>query len=134
MKRFRYVFDPLCLSACVLYAVNRFLVKPHVGPGFFHSHFNDLLVIPAALPFLLWANRRLGWRRDDRPPTWREVVAHTFLWAVICEGVGPRIFPRYGVADWKDVAAYMIGAVAAWAFWNRVLLSKRARVMTEATL
>ena len=49
-KHFRYAFDPLCMGACALYALNRFLIKPYVGPGFFHSHFNDVLLIPAALP------------------------------------------------------------------------------------
>src|SRR4051812_37361244 len=41
VKPFRYALDPLCVGACALYAVNRFFIKPHVGYGFFHSHFND---------------------------------------------------------------------------------------------
>ncbi|MGC4074958.1 MAG: hypothetical protein QM760_21160 [Nibricoccus sp.] len=118
MKRFRYAFDPGCVSACALYALNRFVIKPHVGPGFFHSHFNDVLLIPAALPFLLWAYRMMGWRLDDAAPSWREVAAHTVLWAIICEGIGPRVWPRYGVADAWDVVAYAAGAVIAWIFWN----------------
>jgi hypothetical protein len=119
-RAFRYGFDPLCVSACALYVVNRFWIKPQVGPGFFHSHFNDVLLIPAALPFLLWIYRQLGWRRNrDTPPSWREVVMHAGLWAVVCEGIGPRVMPRYGVADAWDVVAYAVGAVVAWAFWNR---------------
>ncbi len=107
------------MSACVLYALNRFVIKPHVGPGFFHSHFNDLLLIPAALPFVLWVYRLMGWRRDDAAPSWREVAAHTALWSVICEGVGPLMMPRYGTADWLDVVAYIVGAMIAWVIWSR---------------
>ena len=133
MKRFRYAFDPVCAGACALYAVNRFLIKPHAGPGFFHSHFNDLLLIPAALPWLLWTYRRFGWRRDDAPPSWREVAACTGLWALICEGIGPRVWPRYGIADRWDVVAYAVGAAVAWAFWNRAALMNRARDVGSAS-
>ncbi len=120
-KAFRYGLDPVCACACALYAVNRFAIKPHTGPGFFHSHFNDALLIPAALPWVLWVYRRLGWRRSgDEAPTWKEVAAHTVVWAAICEGVGPMMLPQYGVADVWDVVAYGAGAVVAWAVWNRV--------------
>ncbi|ATC63540.1 hypothetical protein CMV30_05985 [Nibricoccus aquaticus] len=107
------------MSAWALYALNRFVIKPQVGPGFFHSHFNDVLVIPAALPWLLWSYRLFGWRADDRAPTWREVGAHTVIWAVICEGAGPWMMPQYGVADGWDVVAYAVGAAVAWVIWNR---------------
>jgi hypothetical protein len=119
IKAFRYGLDPVCIGACALYALNRFAIKPQVGPGFFHSHFNDVLLIPAALPLLLWTHRKCGWRRDDKTPSWREVAAHTAIWAVICEGAGPRMMPQYGVADMWDVVAYALGAAAAWVFWNR---------------
>jgi hypothetical protein len=132
VKPFSYALDPLCVGACALYAVNRFLIKPHVGPGFFHSHFNDALLIPAALPLMLWVYRRLGWRKGDAAPSWREVAAHTVLWAVICEGIGPRMMPRYGVADWLDVIAYLVGAVVAWVFWNRAAVSGGKRAMRTA--
>ena len=132
-RRFRYAFDPVCLSACALYAVNRFAIKPHVGPGFFHSQFNDVLLIPAALPLLLWVYRRVGWRRDDAPPSSREVALYTAVWAVICEGVGPRMMPQYGVADGWDVVAYAAGAAVAWIFWNRVA-RRSGRPVTEVTL
>lgn len=126
MKRFRYALDPLCVSACALYAVNRFGVKPHVGSEFLRGHFNDLLLIPAALPFVLWINRRLGWRPHDAPPNAREIALHTALWALICEGIGPRWFQQ-GTADWCDVVAYATGAVIAWMLWN----PKSARDQTE---
>ena len=116
MSRFRYAADPLCLVACSLYAINRFVLKAHAGPGFFHDHFNDLLLMPAALPWVLWADRSLGWRQHDRPPSGAEILVHTALWSLICEGIGPR-WLGLGVADWRDVAAYFAGAFVAWGFW-----------------
>ena len=91
------------------------------------GHFNDLLLIPAALPFVLWLNRRFGWRSHDAAPDAREIALHTALWALICEGIGPRWF-HHGTADWRDVVAYATGAVIAWMFWK--LKSARARTVT----
>jgi len=62
MKPFRYWRDPLFLGCCALYAVNRWVVKPHFQGAFFHSWLNDALLIPCALPLLLWVHARLGWR------------------------------------------------------------------------
>src|SRR5258705_66036 len=50
---FRYFADPLCIVCCLAYVVNRFLLKPHWHSGFFHSYFNDALLIPCALPLVL---------------------------------------------------------------------------------
>ncbi|HEY0943626.1 MAG TPA: hypothetical protein VGD81_00100 [Opitutaceae bacterium] len=117
MKRFRYGLDPLCLAACALYAANRLLWKPHAGPGFFHGHFNDLLLIPAALPWVLGLSRRLGWRTHDAAPTAPEIAFHTVVWSVICEGLGPAL-THHGTADWRDVVCYAAGGIAAWLAWN----------------
>jgi hypothetical protein len=58
MTRFAYLRDRLFLTACAAYAVNRLWLK-HTLPGWFlHSYFNDLLLIPAALPLVLWIQRR----------------------------------------------------------------------------
>lgn len=118
MKRFRYGFDPLCLAACALYTANRFLWKPYAGPGFFHGHFNDLLLIPAALPWVLWLGRRCGWRAHDTAPGAGEIALHTAIWSAICEGLGPAL-THHGTADWRDVGCYAAGAVAAWMVWSR---------------
>ncbi|HTA30608.1 MAG TPA: hypothetical protein VK731_08975, partial [Candidatus Cybelea sp.] len=62
MRRFGYVFDLLFLVCCALYASNRWLIKPHCHLAFFHNWFNDVLLIPCALPPLLLAHRWLRLR------------------------------------------------------------------------
>lgn len=119
MKRFGYALDPLCLLACAGYALNRWVLRPEgwaSGP-FMRGHFNDLLLIPAALPLLLWAQRKLGLRAIDSPPTWQEIGLHLVLWSVAAEAIAPHVW-RHATGDWFDVAAYTAGAVVAGCWWQ----------------
>jgi hypothetical protein len=116
-RRFRYLLEPLCIAACVCYAANRWLVKPHVAVSFLHGHFNDILLIPCALPLVLWLQRRLGLREHDRFPTLAEVTAHLAVWTLIAEWIGPRWLNR-GTGDVWDVAAYALGAAIALTAWR----------------
>jgi len=116
VRRFRYVFDPLCLICCLLYATNRWLIKPHCHIVFFHSWFNDLLLIPCALPPLLLIQRWLGLRTHDRPPTAGEVAAHVVGWSILFEVIGPHILPTTG--DPWDAVAYAVGGAVAFGWWR----------------
>jgi len=118
MTRFRYLRDRLFLMAVVSYAANRWLLKPHVTSPFWRGYFNDLLLIPAALPVLLWLQRISGLRKHDNPPGWTEFFMHLVVWSVICEFVGPHWLHR-GTADGWDIVAYTVGGVAACVWWNR---------------
>ena len=122
MKRFAYMRDPLCLIACGLYLLNRFWLRRHVGGAFFQGQFNDLLLIPAALPFLLWVQRRIGVRADDRQPRWGEIALHLVAWSFAAELVAPHLF-SHATADWRDLAAYTVGAIAAGCWWQGVPLT-----------
>ena len=117
MKPFGYTRDPLALLAMALYALNRWFLKPHLGGGFMHDHFNDLLLIPAALPLVLWVQRKLAWRGHDEAPRWSEIGLHLLVWGVICEGVGPRLAP-HATGDWRDLVAYTAGAAVAGLWWQ----------------
>lgn len=118
---FCYAWDPLCLASLALYAINRFLIKPHLPPHefFLRGHLNDLLLVPAALPFFLTTYKWLGLRRDDRPPTAREILAHLVMWSFCFEIAGPGWLHRSTSDPW-DVAAYALGAALAYVFWNRL--------------
>lgn len=118
MKRFRYVFDPLCLLCCLLYAVNRWLIKPHCHIAFFHNWFNDMLLIPCALPPVLLVQRWLGLRVHDRAPTFWEVTAHLAGWSILFELIGPHILPTVG--DPWDAVAYFAGGTVAYGWWRWV--------------
>ncbi len=118
MAAFRYWRDPACLAACAAYAANRWLLKPHFALGpFMRGHFADFLLIPAALPLVIWLQRRFTLRRHDRMPTGGEILLHLAIWAFIAEAVGPFLTHR-GTADWWDVAAYSAGAAACYVFWR----------------
>lgn len=117
MNRFRYALDPLCLAAGAAYAAGRWVVHPHVTAGFWHDHFTDCLLIPAALPLLLWVYRRLGLRTHDGRPAWREIGAALAVWALAGEVVAPRLFAT-ATGDWRDVLAYAGGALVAGGWWT----------------
>ena len=117
MKPFRYVTDPLCVTCCSLYATNRWLVSPHVHSRFLRGQFNDLMLIPCALPLVLWAQRRLGLRQTDTRPTGSEILFHLVIWSILCEVIGPHIMRTTG--DYLDVLAYAVGAGLAFLWWRR---------------
>jgi hypothetical protein len=117
MKRFRYAADPLCILCCGFYALNRWVIEPHSTSRFLHGQFNDRLLIPCALPLILWLQRRLGWRRHDVPPTRGEIIFHLAVWSVLFEVIGPHLMRVTG--DVWDVAAYGAGALVAYVWWRR---------------
>ena len=126
MRRFGYLRDTLFVMAVAGYALNRFVLKPRLASPFLHGHFNDLLLIPAALPVLLWLQRITGLRDHDHVPTWAEFLLHLVVWSLICEWLGPLWF-HHGTADGWDVVAYAVGGVAACLWWNRPMAAARAK-------
>jgi hypothetical protein len=117
---FGYLRDRLFLTSVALYAANRWALKPALPAGetFFRGHFNDLLVIPCALPPLLLLHRRLGLRRDDGPPRADEVALHLLVWSIFFEALAP-LFVASAKGDPLDVVAYCAGGLASWLYWNR---------------
>jgi len=118
MSRFRYLRDRAFLVAVAAYSLNRWLLKCVFASAFLHGYFNDLLLIPAALPVVLWAQRFVGLRQHDRAPSWAEMGFHLAVWSVVCEVIGP-CWLHHGTADLWDVAAYAAGGIVACLWWNR---------------
>ena len=118
MQRFRYCRDPLFVIGCAAYAINRWLVKPHVHMGFFHSHFNDCWLIPCALPPVLWLHQFLRLRHYAPAPQVSEILLHLLFWSVLFEWIGPRFMP-HTTADPLDVIAYAAGATVNGLWWHR---------------
>jgi hypothetical protein len=117
VNQFRYLRDPLFVGGCVAYVLNRFVLKPHIASAFLHNWFDDALLIPCALPPLLFAHRLLGLRKHDAPPTRLEVAAHVIGWSALFEWIGPHLI-RGTTGDPWDVVAYCVGGVAALMFWG----------------
>jgi hypothetical protein len=98
----------LSLSA---YAFNRWDLKPlHPQNGFLQNYFNDLFLMPSAVPAWCWACECLGLRRRNRKVRWLEIGLLLGLWSLLFEVLGPKIL-RHGVADFHDVIAYTAGAI-----------------------
>jgi hypothetical protein len=113
LKRFRYALDPLCLTALVLYALNRWVFDYPALQGWFA----DVLLIPAAAPLFLWVERRLGLRQHDENPTLREVIFLFVVWTVAAEILAPILF-THCTADPLDALAYAAGAVVSMTWWR----------------
>jgi hypothetical protein len=124
VKRFRYLRDGLFLICCSLYVLNRWVIKPHTHNAFLLFHFNDLLLMPAALPVLLWMQRGLRLRNTDEPPTWNEIALYTVFWSILFEVIGPHLLRRATGDPW-DVVVYVIGGIGAGLWWNRHKLFPR---------
>jgi len=117
MSRFRFQHDGLFLLGCFAYALNRWALTPLTDSAFLHSHFNDLWLIPCALPLVLWIQHRLG-LRSDRVPTGPEIFGHLILWSLLFEWIGPK-FMSHATGDLMDVFCYWIGGLMAWLWWHR---------------
>ncbi len=120
MKPFAYLRDPVFLLGCVAYGLNRFVIAPRADQTFLGHYFNDLFLIPCALPVMMWWHRKLGLRRHDRPPEAQEVALHLVVWSFTCEWAGPLLFSG-STADAADVLAYAAGGLVAFCIWNRRL-------------
>jgi hypothetical protein len=131
--RFRYWRDPVFLATTALYFANRYLIKPHLPRGeyFFRGHWNDLLLVPAALPIFLLTYRCIGLRVHDNAPSWSEVLFHVVLWSFFFEIFGPD-FLHHGTADVWDVLSYALGGLVAWALWNPAVALARFRAVIRS--
>lgn len=130
MKPFRYWRDPLFLLACALYATNRWLVRPHVHSAFLRFWFDDLLLIPAALPLLLQLHAWLKLRPATARPSGGEIAAHVIGWSVLFEVIAPHLM-RHVTGDPWDVVAYAVGGGLAYLWWHRDRWSRYFRVSHE---
>lgn len=117
VTRFVFYRDAAFWLGCAAYTANRWAFKAHLPGAFLRSHFNDLWLVPCALPLVLWMHDRMGWRADG-PPRGDEVLAHLAGWSVLFEWIGPWYVP-WATADPWDVACYAVGAIGAWLWWRR---------------
>jgi len=117
---FLYLRDPLFLCCVLVYFVNRLIFKNVWPTGFVHEHLNDLICIPLWVPIMLWVERLLMLRPDDRPPDAIEVIVPLLVWSWVFEMIlpGTEMFGRYCTADAWDIVYYSLGAVGAAIIWR----------------
>lgn len=118
-RRFRYAADPVCVVSVILYAINRYLLKPHhIGGWFTHGYFNDVLCLPLFVPLILLAQRMVLVRRHDGYPRWWEILQHFVIFSIVFQVVLPRFPGAFTSAgDPYDMLAYLMGGILAGAYW-----------------
>ena len=113
---YRYFTDPVFLGAIALFALNELLFKRLASPPVFRNHFNAFLLIPCALPVVLWLQASLGLRPVESYPTAAEITGHLLVWSLLFELAGPVIV-NHATGDWRDLICYGLGAaLAGWAW------------------
>ena len=117
VKPYQFWRDPLWWAGCGLYVLNRWWLKVHIHSAFLHGYFDDVLLIPCALPPVLWFQELLRLRRVGPPPGANEIAFHLAVWSVLFEVIGPHIMKTTG--DPLDVVAYVAGGLAAGCWWRR---------------
>lgn len=87
------------------------------------SYFNDLFLVPVALPVALYLTKLLKFRGNHHP-TLSEIFTCLIIWSVIFEYISPKYFDK-GVADVCDVLAYSVGAVVSFIIWRLSNVNRR---------
>ena len=128
---FRYLRDPVFLGALSLFALNELLLKRLSHTPFFYHHFNDLLLIPCALPLLLLLHALLGLRGAAAAPTAAEVIGHLLVWSVLFEFAAPRL-AQHATGDYRDIFCYWLGGGLAWLAWKAVYQSRPSNPLAAA--
>ncbi len=129
--KFRYLADKLFLTCMVVYAINRWALRPlgETVPAFSRHHLNDLICVPFCLPGILLAARRIGLREHDDPPRAGEILLLVIIWSIWFEVIASS--PGAGgapmIRDPWDVACYIVGGLMAGTIWNWGYLGGRTQ-------
>jgi hypothetical protein len=119
-RPFRYLADPLCIASLILYAANRFYLKPnHIGGWFTHGYLNGVLCLPLFVPIILYIQHLTGVRPHYRFPRLWEILQIFAVFTVVFQWWVPK-FPRVFVSahDPYDILAYFAGGILAWLIWS----------------
>jgi hypothetical protein len=112
------VKEPVFVVSALAYWSNFILLRYFsVHNHFLKFYFDDVLLVPCALPVILFFVAAFGFRDLRRPPTLSEIITCLIIWSIAFEIVGPAIMAK-GTADILDIVAYWFGAGVSWILWN----------------
>ncbi len=110
--------DKLFLISSLIYFFNTYYLKHLIKVDFFQNYLNDILLIPCALPPLIYLYVKLKLRNQKSFPTTLEVFSFFIFSSFVFECLGPKYLNK-GVADYFDILAYAIGGIISNYFWNK---------------
>jgi hypothetical protein len=128
-RPFQYLGDPACYISLVIYAINRFELKPHhIGGWFTHGYLNDVLCLPLFVPMILYAQHLIGLRPHRRYPQVWEIFQNWAVFTVMFQVIIVR-FPKTYISagDPWDILAYLAGGIIAGVYWSVVSHSSAKR-------
>ena len=85
--------------------------------GWMDRYWNDLWMLPCALPLILSLYSALGLREPATPPSGTEIFWHGVLWGLMAEFMGPLYF-KHAVGDLWDLVAYAVGGIVLFYRWH----------------
>lgn len=120
---YKFLKDKLFIISVILYLINSLTIRMGINNNYFmRNYFNDLLLIPVALPIVLYLIKLFKFRNDNYP-SFSEIFICLIVWSIMFEFVGPKIMNK-GTADIYDVLAYSVGAIISYAIWRIQVLRK----------
>jgi hypothetical protein len=126
-RSFGYIADPACVVSLVLYALNRYFLRPHhIGGSFTHGYFNDVLCLPLFVPMILYSQHLIGLRKHFGFPRPWEIFQNWLVFTVVFQVLIPR-FPKTFIAagDPYDILAYLAGGIIAGFYWSSPHIPRR---------
>jgi hypothetical protein len=119
-RQFRYLADPVCMVALIIYAINRFILKPHhIGGWFTHGYLNDVLCLPLFVPMVLYAEHLVRLRPHFGHPRAWEILQIGAGFTLVFQVIIPRYPETFVTAgDPYDILAYLAGGIVAWICWS----------------
>ena len=96
------------------YMLNRCVLKALFPANvFLQGYLNDMLLMPCAVPVILFIRGALREREPDAGLCLAEVLAYWALFACAFEYIAPKLIP-WAVADPIDAVAYLAGGMALY--------------------
>ena len=109
--------DPFWHVSLACYALHRCWQGFHTGSGWFDHYWNDLWMLPCALPLVLFLYQILGLRLCGAVPSGSEIFWHGMLLSLMAEVAGPLLF-EHAVGDPWDILAYAMGGGMLYCRWH----------------
>ena len=123
--KFKYLLDPIFLGSLFLYIFSKFIMldNSNIVYNFWNYYLSDILLVPVALPILLFALRLIRIRKNDLAPNFLEILIPLIVWSITFEIVAP-LFVSSATGDFFDILAYTGGGLISWYLWNYKSISK----------